>query len=276
MWMIAVSIRRISLGPLGLRVAVAVEQGPRLAMPVLVKSLSLTQSTQIPARRQLKSEKPGSCKRVHQRQAPPGSRAASSARTTRCDRDNVEIKRSFQHRGSSFAQQYSSQLERFMATLVRAGLQAIRCWCESQNPSHQLRAGQGRRTRGRCNQRRSLQPAIHDSHGNRFLGNSLSGVGEICRTKRAATKPACWRSFGKITGHMAQQPQHQKAKTIASTAAAKAAQFIIKSDPKPGFRVVERRAQVQVLSKVPGVDRVPWPAPGTAQTRSHALRETTG
>ena len=49
-----------------------------------------------------------------------GSRAASSARTTRCDRDNVEIKRSFQHRGSSFAQQYSSQLERFMATLVRA------------------------------------------------------------------------------------------------------------------------------------------------------------
>ena len=48
------------------------------------------------------------------------SKAASSAQSTCSDRSNVEIKRSFQHRGSSLDQQHSSQLERFLATLVRA------------------------------------------------------------------------------------------------------------------------------------------------------------
>ena len=48
------------------------------------------------------------------------SKAASSARSTCSDRSNVEMKRSFQHRGSSLGQQCSSQLERFLATLVRA------------------------------------------------------------------------------------------------------------------------------------------------------------
>lgn len=49
-----------------------------------------------------------------------GLKAASSAPSSCGNRANLDIKRSFQHRGSSFDQQYSSQLERFMATLRRA------------------------------------------------------------------------------------------------------------------------------------------------------------
>ena len=47
-------------------------------------------------------------------------KAASSPQRISGDSANLEVKGSFQHRGSSFDQQYSSQLERFLATLVRA------------------------------------------------------------------------------------------------------------------------------------------------------------
>ena len=61
---------------------------------------------------------------VVQRSSPDTSatsfKAASSAGIICSDDANVEIKRSFQHRGSSLHQRYSSQLERFLATLVRA------------------------------------------------------------------------------------------------------------------------------------------------------------
>ena len=55
----------------------------------------------------------------HERSA-TSPKAASSAQSISGDSANLEVKGSFQHRGSSFDQQYSSQLERFLATLVRA------------------------------------------------------------------------------------------------------------------------------------------------------------
>ena len=93
---------------------IAAEQGPRMAMPVLIKSLSDIH------KEPTKAGKAWVLRASPRETGATGSKAASSARSISGDTGNLEIKRSLQHRGTSFDQQYSSQLERFLATLVRA------------------------------------------------------------------------------------------------------------------------------------------------------------